>query len=314
MAASSWRDRIAVHPKFEMMSRGELKVLGNDIKVNGPKHRPMYFVTRAGRHQLLDGRNRLAAMELAGLATDTEGNIVKEGEVDPFAYVISANIHRRHLTPEDRNRLVGELLKDNPQRSDRAIAKLTERSPTTVGRIRRELENTGDVSKLDTRTDTAGRQQPATKPARETPSDVEAQFEPEVIDPGVNDTDDVDHHPDEVGPQPDEEQPVTDTPEAPVDSAAVLNINSILNRHVDELKRHKRAIVQSDERGLIVHGRKYLKQLGGLSYSELAPTRQLSRPKRWQAAVQELQVIQSDYQDWFENLLENLPPAIKPIS
>jgi hypothetical protein len=44
----------------------------------------------------LDGRNRLEAMERAGLSTETVDTVFVKG--DPVAAIISANVHRRHLT------------------------------------------------------------------------------------------------------------------------------------------------------------------------------------------------------------------------
>jgi ATP-dependent DNA ligase len=82
---------------------------------------------------------------------------------DPTAYVVSANLYRRHLSRELKRELIEKLLKAQPEKSDRQIAATVKASPTTVGTVRAELEKAGDVSKLDTRTDTAGRQQPAAK-------------------------------------------------------------------------------------------------------------------------------------------------------
>jgi hypothetical protein len=84
--------------------------------------------------------------------------------IDIHAFVISKNIHRRHLTAEDKRNLIGKLLEANPEKSDRQIAKAIKASPTTVGDVRSKMEATGDVSKLDTRIDAKGRQQPARKP------------------------------------------------------------------------------------------------------------------------------------------------------
>jgi hypothetical protein len=82
---------------------------------------------------------------------------------DVYRAVLALNVHRRHLTAEQKRDLIAELLKADPSKSDRQIAEQTKSSPTTVGKVRAEKEATGDVSKVDTRTDTKGRKQPAKK-------------------------------------------------------------------------------------------------------------------------------------------------------
>lgn len=82
------------------------------------------------------------------------------------------NTARRTLTQDQKRQLVAQSLASDPQLSDRQHARRCGVSPTTVGTVRANLEETGDVSKLDTRTDSSGREQPASKPtthAEETP-------------------------------------------------------------------------------------------------------------------------------------------------
>jgi ParB-like chromosome segregation protein Spo0J len=62
---SRWRDKFKVHPVadvFPMMSDAELRVLGEDIKANGLQTTIVFDGSR-----LLAGRNRLEAMERAGV-------------------------------------------------------------------------------------------------------------------------------------------------------------------------------------------------------------------------------------------------------
>ncbi len=71
--AKSWRDVLKVHPAadlFPMMTPDELKALGEDIKKNGLQ---VPITLSRDRHanrddQLLDGRNRLDAMEAVGIS------------------------------------------------------------------------------------------------------------------------------------------------------------------------------------------------------------------------------------------------------
>jgi hypothetical protein len=180
------------------MTPDELKILAEDIAKTGVQIPITVMSERVGEagewsYQLLDGRNRLDAIELAGFNTiaakssrrnakagmdcglnpflgipDAEVGAINyiDAPDNPYAYVISANIHRRHLTAEQKRELIAELLKAAPEKSDRQIAKTVKASPTFVGKVRAEKEATGDVSTVDTRTDTKGRRQPATKPVR----------------------------------------------------------------------------------------------------------------------------------------------------
>jgi hypothetical protein len=195
-AQASWRDALPVHPAAEMfprMSEVELRELGEDIRAHGLTS-PIVIYKECGfgdddpaQYSLLDGRNRLDAMALVGIQFELHfkrwrrmrckgWRLVSEIDdgihdlirvecfADPFEYVFSANIHRRHLTAEQKRDLIGKLLKADPKKSDRQIAETVKASPTTVGTIRSKMEQAGDVSKLDTRRDTKGRKQPASKP------------------------------------------------------------------------------------------------------------------------------------------------------
>jgi DNA-binding Lrp family transcriptional regulator len=113
----------------------------------------------------MDGRNRFAAMYAVGIDIDLSKCHFHFGDrgCDPYAYVISTNIRRRHLTAEDRDRLADELLKANPGQSDRQIAKIVKRDHKTVGSRRAKLEGRGEIPHVKTRTDTKGRKQTAYK-------------------------------------------------------------------------------------------------------------------------------------------------------
>src|SRR5262245_44713667 len=93
---------------------------------------------------------------------------------DPIAYVISANVRRRHLTREQKHDLIEKLLKAVPEKSARQIAAIVKASPTPDGADRAKLQEAGMVSKLDTRIGSDGVAQPATKPTK--PLSKEAQI------------------------------------------------------------------------------------------------------------------------------------------
>ncbi len=196
--ASSWRDVLKIHPAAELfprMSDDELRELAADIKAHGLKQpivswSPGYVgdgVKDRPRY-VLDGISRLDAMELAGLPlvsdageltgarfdplwekervhSTASGWQIKPG-TDPYAYVISANIRRRHLTAEQKRELIAKLIKATPEKSDRAIAKIAKVDHKTVGAVRGNLEARGEVPHVATRKDAKGRRQPARKPER----------------------------------------------------------------------------------------------------------------------------------------------------
>jgi hypothetical protein len=173
-APTSWRDHLRVHPAanlFPMMSEEELAGLTKDIKDRGGLIHPVVFCG----DELLDGRNRVEAGERSGLL-DIECLKDKDCRlrtnlavgVDPYEYVLAANIHRRHLTDEQRRQLIAKIIKAKPAASDRAIAKQVKRDHKTVAKIRKKLESTGEVSPVETRVGADGkaRKQPKARPKK----------------------------------------------------------------------------------------------------------------------------------------------------
>jgi hypothetical protein len=102
---STWRDKYKVHPAadvFPPMSDAELAELGEDIKANGLKH-PIIFQRDTDEPVLLGGRNRLEAMERAGIGGWIDKHYLQG---DPVAHIIGLNIRRRHLTPQQQLDLI----------------------------------------------------------------------------------------------------------------------------------------------------------------------------------------------------------------
>jgi len=190
----NWRDHLDVHPAAELfppMSEAELKELADDIELNGlqadivlwsPTHDPKKLV-------LLDGRNRLDALAMLDkLEIDGKGRLAIKGTYgrlqyyskgDPYAHAISLNIYRRHLTAEQKRDLIAKVLKADPTKSDRAIAKMTKTDHKTVASERAAKERRGEIPHVKTRTDTKGREQPAKKAAK-----VEPKIEPTADNDG----------------------------------------------------------------------------------------------------------------------------------
>ena len=96
----TWRTKYKVHPAadvFPMMSDEERDALGADIKANGLRS----SIVLSADGVLLDGRNRLEAMERVGVAVQ-QWHTRTFGDGDPVAFRASSNIRRRHLTKQQQ--------------------------------------------------------------------------------------------------------------------------------------------------------------------------------------------------------------------
>ena len=103
---------------FPLMAGAEFDALVDDIRQHGLRQSIVLY-----EGKILDGRNRYLACRKAGVEPiifqHREGC---SGIGDPVAWVISVNLRRRHLTPEQRRDIIAKLLKADP-------AKWTARSP-----------------------------------------------------------------------------------------------------------------------------------------------------------------------------------------
>ena len=100
--------------------------------------------------------------------------------IDPYAYVISANLRRRHLNAEQKRELAAKVLKATPEKSDSQIAKVAHVSDKTVTSVRSKLEATSEIPKLDKRKGADGkeRKQPAPRPAAKARPVVVSKIDP----------------------------------------------------------------------------------------------------------------------------------------
>lgn len=85
---------------FPRMSDAEIQDLANDIAAHG-QHEPIVLLNG----EILDGRNRMAACEIAGV----EPRIAEYDGDDPLGYVVSLNLKRRHLTESQRAMVAAKL-------------------------------------------------------------------------------------------------------------------------------------------------------------------------------------------------------------
>ena len=87
---------------FPMLPDEELRKLADDIKAHGLKHSIIVY-----QKKILDGRNRHRACEMAGV----EPRFEEWGGGDsPTAFVVSVNLHRRHLAAPQRAAIAADLV------------------------------------------------------------------------------------------------------------------------------------------------------------------------------------------------------------
>jgi len=99
---------------FPMLPEVELRRLANDIKTNG-LHEPVVMFDG----QVLDGRNRLAACDLAGVEPRLR---TLDTCPDPLAFVLSINVRRRHLSTSQLAMVAGRVAVSNfKHENERAV-------------------------------------------------------------------------------------------------------------------------------------------------------------------------------------------------
>jgi hypothetical protein len=159
---------LAVHPAanvFPLLEGEEFDALVANVREYGLKN-PVTLYHGA----VIDGRNRMRACLAAGWSWRAIRGMCVElsgtgaGQIDdPVAYVISLNLHRRHLTAEQKRELIAKLIKAQPEKSDRQIGREIKADNKTVAAVRSDLERREEIPYVEARTDTKGRKQPAKK-------------------------------------------------------------------------------------------------------------------------------------------------------
>jgi hypothetical protein len=141
----------------------ELDALARDIETNGQR-----FPIVVHNGQILDGVQRCRACqqlnkEPKAVPYDAEMHGGEDKDIE--AFIISANIHRRHNTKRKRE-FIAALLKADPTKSNRQVAKEAGSNHHTVKRVRAKEERRGTVSHVEKRKDSKGRNQSASKPSK----------------------------------------------------------------------------------------------------------------------------------------------------
>jgi hypothetical protein len=177
-SVTNWRDVLPIHPAAKMfppLSSDDLAALAANIKFRGQQQAVAIFHQDVDRAEVLDGVNRLDALMIIGAPIikdgDLDPDVVKiehvPGNVDPYDFVISANLHRRHLTSEQKRTVIEALLKAKPEQSNRQIAKKVKADHKTVAAVRADCEAGGEIPHLDKVVGTDGKNYPTQNTAPE---------------------------------------------------------------------------------------------------------------------------------------------------
>ncbi len=187
------KQRHPLSAAFGDMPADEFDALVGDIKRNGQ----ISDIVKAADGSILDGWHRYRACIEAGITPRIEpfsfiiepaaegvgGHTMTEAE-----FVVAQNAHRRHLTAEQRRRIVAELLKADPAKSDRAIGSMAKVDHKTVATVRRQAEAGGEIPHLTKTTGKDGKKYakptaaPQAKVQPEPPPDISPQREAELYE------------------------------------------------------------------------------------------------------------------------------------
>jgi ParB-like chromosome segregation protein Spo0J len=109
---------------------------------------------------ILDGYHRKKICDELGIKD--YNLIVRAGltESEKRLHARKLNLVRRHLTRKQKREIIKQQLKETPEQSDRLIANSLGVSPTTVGTVRKEMEEAGELSKLDICVGADGKERP----------------------------------------------------------------------------------------------------------------------------------------------------------
>jgi ParB-like chromosome segregation protein Spo0J len=140
-------DSYIAHPlanMFPMIEGNAFEELKRDISAQG-----ILEPIRLYQGMILDGRNRYAAAKAWGHDFSVDDFVQWEGTLaEAEAWVISTNLHRRHLSAKQKQEMVRDRIRKAPEMSNRQIAKLLGVSHTMVADEREQTLNPPEVKRF----------------------------------------------------------------------------------------------------------------------------------------------------------------------
>jgi len=143
--------------------------LTNDIEEAGEVRDPLKgYIGEDGKVYIFAGMNRMVIarkLKLKKVPVDIYSGTREEIR----ELSVKDNLNRRHLSREQKIKLIDYFLKADPERSNRAIGRVAGADHKTVSRRRKELENIGRIPETETVKDPRGRKHPVKKGPGEIP-------------------------------------------------------------------------------------------------------------------------------------------------
>jgi len=147
-----------------------------ELKADIDKNGITYPVVVTETNEVIDGHNRLEIAAELGLAVVPF--TVKSGLTtdQKNEHAVNLNLHRRHLSQDQKREIIARRLKTDPAQSNNMIAAELKVSDKTVGTVRKALEATSEIPKLII---TRGKDGRSRKSKRTLPAGGEAEHEAE---------------------------------------------------------------------------------------------------------------------------------------
>jgi ParB-like chromosome segregation protein Spo0J len=162
---ASWRERYKLHPAVELIpeaSPEERVDLRMSIEAHGLLKKPALWQDAEGEEFVLAGRTRLDALERLGIEINS-ATFERVETKDPWAYALALDLARRHLSFPQRREAAEKLVAARPELSNRQLERLSGVSHPVIAKIRKKLEDAGEVQIVSTSVDSRGRKQPRTR-------------------------------------------------------------------------------------------------------------------------------------------------------
>lgn len=144
------------------IDRGDYERLKKDIQKNGVRD-PLKVYQKGTRFFIIGGLNRWKIAQELKISDPLPVDIYQGTGKEYRELAIIDNLNRRHLTTKQKENILREFFKIDPERSSRQAAEKVGVHHSTASKVKKDMARRGEISHVSQVTDTMGRRQPATK-------------------------------------------------------------------------------------------------------------------------------------------------------